>query len=123
MEKTYRAAIVGGRRGLYHAQAYKDLENMEVVAICEVDDHRRSRAEVKLNVTGYADYEQMLEREQPDIVHAVTNPRTPRHIWIEPAVQLGVSALVIEKPIALRPEEAKHLDSAKEGTNIKVIVN
>ena len=32
MVKTYRAAIVGGRRGVHHARAYQDLENMEVVA-------------------------------------------------------------------------------------------
>ncbi len=45
MVRTYRAAIVGGRRGVHHARAYQDLENMEVVAICEVDDQRRASAE------------------------------------------------------------------------------
>ena len=123
MVKTYRAAIVGGRRGVHHARAYQDLENMEVVAICEVDDQRRASAEAELNVTGYADYEQMLEKEQLDIVHAVTMPTVPRHIWVEPAAQAGVGALVIEKPIALKPKEAERLDATQEKTGLKIIVN
>lgn len=121
--KIYRTAIVGARRGVHHARAYQDLGNMEVVAICEIDDQRRAHAEAELNVAGYADYEEMLKQEQPDIVHAVTMPTVPRYIWIEPAAQAGVRALVIEKPIALRPEEAERLDSAKEGTDLKIIVN
>ena len=93
--KTYRTAIVGGRRGVHHARAYQDLENMEVVAVCEVDDQRRKSAVEDLNITGYADYSEMLEKEQPDIVHAVTMPTVPRHIWVEPAAEAGVRALVI----------------------------
>ena len=121
--KTYRTAIVGGRRGVHHARAYQDLGNMEVVAVCEVDDQRRKSAVEDLNIICYADYGEMLEKEQPDIVHAVTMPTVPRHIWVEPAARAGVGALVIEKPIALRPREAERLDAAQEGTNLKIIVN
>ena len=121
--ETYRTAIVGGRRGVHHARAYQDLENMEVAAICEVDDHRRKSAVEALNVTGYADYGEMLEKEQPDIVHAVTMPTVPRHIWVEPAAEAGVRALVIEKPIALRPKELELLDAAQQRTGLKIIVN
>ena len=82
---TYRTTIVGGRRGIHHARAYQDIENMKVVAICEIDEDLRKTAVEELNVTGYAAYEEMLEKEKPDIVHAVTNPTIPRHIWVEPA--------------------------------------
>ena len=91
--------------------------------ICEIDDQRRASAEAELNVIGYADYEEMLRKEEPDIVHAVTMPTVPRHIWVEPAARAGVGTLVIEKPIALRPREAERLDAAQEGTNLKIIVN
>ena len=56
---------------------------------------------------GYTDYVEMLKKEKPDIIHAVTEPTVPRHIWVEPAAEAGVKALVIEKPLALRPSEAE----------------
>ena len=33
----YRTAIVGGRRGVHHARCYAGIENMKVIAICEID--------------------------------------------------------------------------------------
>jgi predicted dehydrogenase len=120
---TYRTAIVGGRRGVHHARAYEGLENMKVVAICEVDEERRKEAVEALNVNGYANYEEMLEKEKPDIVHAVTMPTVPRSIWVTPAAEAGVRALVIEKPIALRPQMAEDIAIAQQKTGLKIIVN
>jgi predicted dehydrogenase len=120
---TYRTAIVGARRGIHHARAYQGLENMKVVALCEIDNERRKSGEKELGVKSYADYEEMLEKEQPDIVHAVTMPTVPRYIWVEPAARSDVKALVIEKPIALRPAEAEALAQAQEKTGLKIIVN
>jgi predicted dehydrogenase len=119
----YRTAIVGARRGIHHAKAYGTLENMKVVAICEMDEERRKAAENALGVKGYANYEEMLDKEKPDIVHAVTMPMIPRHIWVEPAAKAGVKALVIEKPIALKPLEAEALYQVQEKTGLKIIVN
>ena len=121
--KNYRTAILGGRRGVHHAAAYKDLENMEVVAICEADNQRRKDVADLLNVAVYDNYEEMLEKEQPDIVHVVTMPTIPRHIWIKSAAKVGVQALVIEKPIALRPRETELLDLVEQETKLKIIVN
>ena len=83
----YRTAIVGARRGIHHARAYHDLKNMEVVALCEIDQERRENGKNELGVKGYANYEEMLDKEKPDIVHAVTMPTVPRYIWVEPAAK------------------------------------
>lgn len=120
---TYRTAIVGGRRGVHHARCYAGIENMSVTGICEIDEERLKTAVAELNVNGYTDYAEMLKAEQPDIVHAVTEPTVPRHIWVEPAAAAGVKALVIEKPLALRPKEAAALAAAQEKTGLKIIVN
>ena len=120
---TYRTGIAGGRRGVHHARRYEGIENMKVIAICEIDDERLKAAVAELNVPGYKDYVEMLEKEKPDIVHAVTEPTVPRHIWVEPAAEAGVKALVIEKPLALRPREADALAAAHEKTGLKIIVN
>ncbi len=120
---NYRTAIVGGRRGVHHAKCYEGIENMKVIALCEIDENRLKNSVNELNVTGYTDYEEMLKTEKPDIVHAVTAPTVPRHIWVEPAADAGVKALVIEKPIALRPHDSELLAAAHEKTGIKIIVN
>lgn len=120
---TYKTAIVGGRRGVHHARCYAGIDNMEVIALCEIEEGTRNAAISELNVTGYSDYEEMLKVEKPDIVHAVTAPTVPRHIWVEPAALAGVKALVIEKPIALRPSESEALAAVHEKTGLKIIVN
>ena len=120
---TYRTVIVGGRRGVHHARCYTGIENMQVTALCEIDTDRLNTAVSELNVNGYTDYVDMLKSEKPDIVHAVTQPTVPRHIWVEPAAAAGVKALVIEKPIALRPREAEALTAVHEKTGLKIIVN
>lgn len=120
---NYRTAIVGGRRGVHHAKCYEGIENMKVIAICEIDEDRLKNAVNELHVTGYTDYEEMLKIEKPDIVHAVTDPTVPRHIWVEPAADAGVQALVIEKPIALRPRDSELLAAAHEKTGLKIVVN
>lgn len=120
---NYRTAIVGGRRGVHHGRCYEGIENMEVIAICEIDEERLKNAVNELNVTGYTDYEEMLKIEKPDIVHAVTDPTVPRYIWVEPAADAGVQALVIEKPIALRPRDSELLAAAHEKTGLKIVVN
>jgi predicted dehydrogenase len=120
---SYRTAIVGARRGLHHAKAYQGIDNMSVVALCEIDEERRKEGERELHVKGYADYEEMLSKERPDIVHAVTNPNIPRAVWVEPAAAFGVKALVVEKPLAFRPSEAEAMERAFRQTGLKIIVN
>jgi len=122
---TYRAAIVGARRGLHHARAYEGIGHMQVVALCEQEPERLRQGLAQLGsaVLGYSDYGQMLDKERPDIVHVVTAPTIPRTQWIEPAAAAGVRALVIEKPIGLRPSEVEAVADAVAQTNMKVIVN
>lgn len=120
----YRVAIVGGRRGLHHAEAYRTLAGRaSIVAIAELDDERRATASAALGVPGYADWQAMLAAEQPDVLHAVTTPLVPRALWVAPAAAAGVKLLVIEKPLALTPAEGHALASAIATTGLKVVVN
>jgi predicted dehydrogenase len=126
VERNYRAAIVGARRGLHHLEGYAGLEDRaRVIALAEVDPERRAAAEAKLGpgVHLYADWLEMLERERPDVLHVVTSPTIPRAQWVQPAADAGVRVLALEKPIALRPSEADALLGAAERARIKVAVN
>jgi predicted dehydrogenase len=84
---------------------------MELVAFCDKDPEMLTEAVCEARdvlgfaTNGYTDYEEMLEKEKPDLVHIVTSPAVPRHTWLEPARDAGVKALVLEKPYALTPNE------------------
>ena len=119
---TYRVAIVGARRGLLHAQGYEGIDNMEVVAFCEKDDARRAEALAQFDVHGYTNYEEMLRKERPDVVHAVTDVTVPRETWMPAASEAGVKALVIEKPLAVRPGTFQRLVDAQRETGLNVLV-
>jgi predicted dehydrogenase len=121
---VYRVAIIGGRRGLHHASAYEGLEaRARVVAVAEVDAERRAAAAAALGTPAYADWREMLARERPDILHAVTTPLVPRVQWVEPAAAAGVQLLVLEKPLALTPGEGTALAAAITRTGLRVVVN
>ncbi len=125
-DRHYRVAIVGARRGLHHARGYESLEHRaQVVALAEVDaDRRRAAGErLGLRVRLYGDWQEMLEAEQPDVLHVVTNPRIPRADWVRPAAAAGVSVLALEKPIALVPSDAARLYEAADETGLKIAVN
>ena len=119
-----KALVVGANRGELHALAYKNIPDMEVVALCDLKEEKVRTLATNMGVRWYTDYETALEKEKPDIVHAVTSPAVPRALWIEPAAKHNVKALVLEKPYALTPAEKHFVDSeGAEHPQMHVIVN
>ena len=107
-------------------RGYESLEHRaRVVALAEVDEDRRHAAGERLGpgVRLYANWLEMLDAEQPDVLHVVTSPRIPRADWVRPAAAAGVSVLALEKPIALVPSDAARLYEAADETGLKIAVN
>jgi predicted dehydrogenase len=126
MHTSIRIAFIGyGQRGREHVLAYRGLKDAKIVAISELDEKRRASAIKENKVKGYKNYNEMLEKEHPDIVHVVTKEDIPRAIWVEPVVNSGAKILVIEKPIARFPSEMRALEDALLKTNnkLKIIVS
>ncbi len=115
-QETVNVALVGaGYISDYHLRALRAQPNVQVVAICDVNEARATRwAQSNGIPKAYGDLGKMLADEQLHAVHVLTPP----HIHIEPGVQIleaGVDAL-LEKPLAhtlegcqrLRDAAAKH---------------
>ncbi len=82
---------------------------VDLVAICDVDEKRLNDAGEKFGVARrYRDMREMIRAEQPELVDIVTPP-TIRTSIIEPAIEAGAPAILIEKPIALTPSESRRL--------------
>ena len=106
----YRSAIIGcGGRAYSHANAYQQISQGELVACANRSDvARREKFSETFGITGYADAEQMLRTEQPDLVHLVTMPDQWREL-MSMVSELRVPACLVEKPIACGVEDWRFL--------------
>lgn len=97
----HRIAIIGcGRMGQIYAEAYTTYPDTEVSAIVESNPERRTVVGERFGVTAlYADVEEMLEEQVPDIAAVVTPVKYMKEAVIACA-QAGVKGVSVDKPIA-----------------------
>ena len=116
----YRSAIIGcGGRAYGHANAYQHISQGELVACANRSDTtRREKFVETFGITGYADAEQMLRTEQPDLVHLVAMPDQWREL-MSMVSELGVPACIVEKPIACGVEDWRFLCDLEAQTDTK----
>lgn len=120
----HRALILGcGSRAHCHARVYPHVEGMEIVACCDIDADRRAKFAAEYGIPQqFDDYETALREVRPDVVHVVTNPT--RRVWeAEITAQAGVRAMVLEKPIAVRPGELRELARVHDSSPMEIITN
>ncbi len=107
-------ALIGcGGRGMSDAGRFRELPNVEVAAVCDVDDARRGSAAKNLNVPAgktYSDMRRVLDDKSIDAVIVAT----PDH-WHSPASILACDAgkhVYVEKPISHNIREGRLLVEA-----------
>jgi predicted dehydrogenase len=94
-----RTALIGcGKVGATHAQAYRDLPQSRLVAVCGRTEAPARAFGQALGVPAYTDAEEMLERERPVAV-SICTPHPSHAELVEACARRGVHALV-EKPLA-----------------------
>ncbi len=121
---TYRSLLLGcGPRALEHADVYRDIPNMEMVACVDLIPERVSDFQTRFGIPqGFGDYEEALDRVRPDVVHVVTMPT--QRVWeTELAAAYGVKAIILEKPMAVKPSDIAGLEAIQQGTGMEIIVN
>ena len=120
----YRCLLLGcGGRGRSHIEAYRGLENMQMLAVCDLMEERREEFRKTYNVpAAYDDFETALSEVKPDIVHVVTSPG--RRVWeAECCAKAGVKAMIVEKPMAIRPSDLEGLTRVHEQYGLEIIAN
>lgn len=119
-----RSLILGcGARAHWHARVYPDVEGLQIAACCELDPRRREAFAAEYQIPAqFEDFETALAEVRPDVVHVVTNPT--RRVWeAEVCAAAGVRAIVLEKPIAVRPGELRALTAIVERSGMEIITN
>jgi predicted dehydrogenase len=109
-----RVGVVGcGRWGLEHLTGYEQVEDVSVVAVCDVDPEAAERAAARYGAPRwYTRYQEMLAREEFDLVSVCTLPASHRDITVA-AFAAGANVLC-EKPLAMNLTEAKEMAAAAE---------
>lgn len=103
-----RAAVIGvGSIGRHHVRIYNLLDDVQLVAIADTDEARRSAISRRYKVTAYASYQELFDREQVDVVSVAVPTVNHREVSLC-AIEHGVHVLV-EKPIAATVEEADEM--------------
>jgi len=108
--------IIGvGRRGIDHLEVLRNLDEVSVRAICEIDKQRALEVSRRYNLKGYSNIEDMLEKESLDAV--VISTPTPLHVSQALQCIKAGTHIMLEKPISLDPIDVKKLLIAVRNRN------
>lgn len=108
-----------------HIPGYKNIDNAEVVAVCDILPERMDEAESKLGKTvkKYTDYKELIEKEDIDMADICTPNYLHADIAIY-ALEHGVNAFS-EKPDTISVERVLDMKRAQEesGKHLMVMRN
>src|SRR4029077_5762542 len=103
-----RVAIVGaGRIAGAHLQALQSIEEAEVIAVADIDREPVREFAAAADCRAYTDFEEMIDRETPEIVCVCTPPISHPEVAIY-ALRSGAHVLC-EKPFAIDTISAKRM--------------
>lgn len=124
MEKLKVAIIgCGGIANGKHMPALKKVEEVEMVAFCDIIEERAVKAAKEFgteNAKVYTDFNEMLKNEKLDVVHVCT----PNNMHA-PATVAALEAdchVMCEKPMAKNVEQAKQMLEAQKRTGKKLTI-
>jgi predicted dehydrogenase len=114
---TVRVAVVGfNGRGKAHISAYLKMPNVEIAALCDVDQSvvdsgcKTIEAAGKKRPATYADFRKLLDDKSIDAV-SIATPNFHHALQTIWAVQAGKDVLV-EKPVSYNMFEARQIVAA-----------
>lgn len=119
---TTRIALVGaGFIAQVHLQALRSVRGVEVTAVCDSDPGRAGRLARQAGAQVFTDLAEMLASGTCDAVHLLVPPLL-HHRLAKQCLEAGVHVLV-EKPLAMCPQEAEELGALAEAQGVLLGVN
>lgn len=114
-----KSVIVGcGTIAAVHAKSLKQLPDCELVAFADIKIERAENFAATYGGKAYADYQEMLEKEQPDVMHICTPHylHTPMAAY---ALSKGINVFM-EKPPVISYEQLDELKAAVAGSKARL---
>jgi UDP-N-acetyl-2-amino-2-deoxyglucuronate dehydrogenase len=121
MTDKLRFALIGcGVIGPTHAEAINSLPDAELVAVADIIPARAQKLADKYGVKAYTDVQEMLAREQLDVVNICVPSGLHGEIACQ-AMRTG-KHVIIEKPMEIRLETIDEMLRVQREANVKLAV-
>src|SRR4051812_30066740 len=105
------AAVIGcGTISIVHFGAIRSLVGIDLVGVCDTDADRAAAVGREHGVPWFTDHAELLETARPDVVHICTPHNEHVPVAID-SLDAG-AAVLLEKPVAHRVDEAERLVAA-----------
>ena len=123
MERKLKAAVIGlGTICRGHINAYRDNENTDLYAVCDIDGEWAKYVQNKYNVPKtYSDYHELLRDPEIDIVSICLPNKWHAPVTIE-ALDAGKHVLC-EKPMAPTAADGKRMRDAELRSGKKLMIS
>lgn len=121
MNRKIKFALIGcGIIAKKHAESINRIENAKLVAVCDIDKEKGEEYSREYKVPSYTNPDEMAEHEDIDVISILTPSGT--HAQIAMDLVKYKKHFVIEKPLALRLEDADAVIEACDKANVKIFV-
>jgi predicted dehydrogenase len=110
VSEKVRVAVIGAGQmaNRVHYPSLASLEEVDLVAACDLDRERLERTAGRWGIEGrFTDYREMVDRSAPDAVYAIGQPHVMYDIWTW-CLEQGLD-LFIEKPMGITLHQARSL--------------
>ncbi|MCR6109462.1 Gfo/Idh/MocA family oxidoreductase [Bacillus sp. A301a_S52] len=115
-------AIIGcGRIAKKHVASLMELNDTQIVSVCDLQRDRARKYGEKLGVPYYTNYHDMLKNEQIDIVCVLT----PSGLHAKHTIDIAENYqkhIVCEKPMALQLKDADEMINVCEKNNVRLFI-
>lgn len=116
-----KAAVIGvGSMGHHHARIYREMNDVELIAIVDKNPDTASKVATRFQVPYYTDVDAMLNECKPDLVSLAVPTSLHYSVGVK-LMEHGINVL-IEKPIAKTLEEGARLIEVAERNGVTLAV-
>jgi UDP-N-acetylglucosamine 3-dehydrogenase len=120
MRKLSVGVIGLGSWGKNHVRVFSELENVELVAVCDIDSHRAKYIARKYQIQSYTSIEAFLKREDIEAI-SICTPTTTHYQIADRAIGCG-KHLFVEKPMVSTFKEAQRLLATAKMLEVRLMV-
>ena len=114
-------ALVGcGRISRKHISVLKEISNVELAAVCDIDQEKAQKTATPRGIPFFSDYREMMTKIKPDVVSVLT-PSGNHGRHVVDLAKYGAH-IVVEKPMALTLGDADKMIAACDKAGVKLFV-
>ena len=116
-----RFGLIGcGRIATRHGDVISSIDEASLVAVCDTNPQRAENFGRKYGVHWYGYMDEMLEKEKLDVVNILTP--SGNHAEIACHISGRVKNIIVEKPMALRLDDADRMISICDHTKTRLFI-